>query len=91
MKFKTKPSTQANPNLQAFAQKFDKITNELMQGQMAMMNKLNILDEKKEVPILIILLSLNLATIGPLEGIKTQVVARVPLNNVCLTPLPLLI
>ena len=42
---KANPSTQVDPSLQTFAQ--DKVTTEPMQEQMAMMNKLSILERER--------------------------------------------
>lgn len=44
---KLKPSTQVDPTLQTFARKFHKVTNELIQGQLAMMNRLTIIDNER--------------------------------------------
>lgn len=44
---KSKSMNHVDPALHTFAQKFNKVTNKLTQGQIAMTNKLTLLDKKR--------------------------------------------
>lgn len=44
VKPKSKPSSQNGPIIQAFAQKFEKFTTEVVQGQKALMNRMAVIE-----------------------------------------------